>query len=195
MSLNKIANHIQLQHNLTFATEVCYSCTRHFLLGTFYLYRTARTCSEPRSVERRLSFAVEVTTASGNWKHPLPLKTTFSARFQWLLCFRNGRHLTPPTLVTPDRATKVCLTYLYMYIRIAFSIELRLRVSRLLANYQHVLPATFSTRPLVTRGVWHMPRLLSTGHGQHPQMVAITGPALDYIRNIYIHFLYFHRKS
>ena len=35
--------------------------------------------SEPRSVERRLSFAAEVTTASGNWKHPLPLKIIFSA--------------------------------------------------------------------------------------------------------------------
>ena len=32
--------------------------------GSFY--ETARTCSEPRSVERRLSFAVEVATASGN---------------------------------------------------------------------------------------------------------------------------------
>ena len=50
-----------------------YSCTRHFLLS-FYSYRTARNFSEPRSVERRLSFAVEVTTASGNWKHPLLLK-------------------------------------------------------------------------------------------------------------------------
>ena len=67
-----------------------YSCTRHILLDTFYSYRTARTCSEPRSVERRLSFSVEVTTASGNWKHPLPLKIIFSGRFQWLLCFKNG---------------------------------------------------------------------------------------------------------
>ena len=58
--------------------------------GTFYSYKTARTCIEPRSVEHRLSFAVEVTTASGNWKHPLPLKIIFSARFQWLLWFRNG---------------------------------------------------------------------------------------------------------
>ena len=33
--------------------------------GSFY--KTARTCSEPCSVECRLSFAVEVTTASGNW--------------------------------------------------------------------------------------------------------------------------------
>ena len=48
--------------------------TRHFLLGTFYSYKSARTCIEPRPVERRLSFTVEVTTASGNWKHPLPLK-------------------------------------------------------------------------------------------------------------------------
>ena len=72
---NLIANHTQYQHTLTFATEVCYSCTRHLLLGTFYSHRTARTCSEPRSVERSLSFAVEVTTASGNWKHPLPLKS------------------------------------------------------------------------------------------------------------------------
>ena len=53
--------------------------TRHFLLGTFYSYKTARTCIEPRSVERRLCFAVEVPTASGNWKHPLLLKIIFSA--------------------------------------------------------------------------------------------------------------------
>ena len=53
---NLIANHTQQQHNLTFATEVCYSCTRYFLLGTFYSYKTARTCSEPHSVERRLFF-------------------------------------------------------------------------------------------------------------------------------------------
>ena len=33
--------------------------------GNFY--KTARTYSEPRSVERRLSFTVEVMTASGNW--------------------------------------------------------------------------------------------------------------------------------
>ena len=29
---------------------------------------------EPHLVERRLSFDVEVTTASGNWKHPVPSK-------------------------------------------------------------------------------------------------------------------------
>ena len=74
MCLNKIANYTQLQRNLTFATEVCYSCTRHFLLSTFYSYKTARTCIEPHSVEHRLSFAVEVKTVSGNWKHPLSLK-------------------------------------------------------------------------------------------------------------------------
>ena len=34
---------------------------------------------EPRSVERRLSFTVEVTTASVNWKHPLTSKIIFSA--------------------------------------------------------------------------------------------------------------------
>ena len=33
--------------------------------GSFY--KTARTCSEPCSIERRLSFTVEVTTASRNW--------------------------------------------------------------------------------------------------------------------------------
>ena len=76
---NLIVNHTQLQHNLTIATEVCYSCTRHFLLSTFYSYKTVRTCIEPRSVERRPSFTVGVTTASGNWKHPLPLKIIFSA--------------------------------------------------------------------------------------------------------------------
>ena len=36
------------------------------IYGSFYSYRTARACSEPCLVERRLSFAVEVTTASGN---------------------------------------------------------------------------------------------------------------------------------
>ena len=72
-------NHNQLQHNLTFATEVCYSYTRHFLLGTFYSYKTARTCIQPRSVERRLYFAVGVMTATEKWKHPLPLKIVFRA--------------------------------------------------------------------------------------------------------------------
>ena len=72
-----IVNLAQLQHRLTFATEV----DAH---GCFHSYKSARTCSEPRSVECRLSFAVEVTTASGNWKHLLPLKI-FSACFQWLL--------------------------------------------------------------------------------------------------------------
>ena len=73
--------------------------------------------SEPHSVERRLSFAVEVTTASGNLKHPLPLKIIFSARFQWLLCFRNGRLLTLPTLRNPGTALLKCdLTYrIYIY--------------------------------------------------------------------------------
>ena len=42
--------------------------------GSFY--ETARTCSEPRSVERRLSFTVEVTTASGNWA-PASLENHF----------------------------------------------------------------------------------------------------------------------
>ena len=35
----------------------------------------------PRSIESRLSFAVEVTTASENWKHPLSLKIILSARY------------------------------------------------------------------------------------------------------------------
>ena len=34
---------------------------------------------EPHSVERRLSFAVEVATASGNWRHPPLTKIIFSA--------------------------------------------------------------------------------------------------------------------
>ena len=120
---NLIANHTQKQHNLTYAAEVCYSSTRHFLLRTFYSYRTARTCSESRSVERRLSFAAEVTTGSGNWKHPLPLKIISSARFQWLLCFRNGCHLTPPTLRHSRTAPLKCVsrTYIYIYICIYVS--------------------------------------------------------------------------
>ena len=55
----------QLQHRLTFAIEVCYSCTGQIVI--------VRTC-EQRSVECRLSFTVEVMTASENWKHPLPFK-------------------------------------------------------------------------------------------------------------------------
>ena len=66
---------LQLQHRLTLPPK--FVTVVH---GGFY--KTARTCSEPRSVERRLSFAVEVTTVSINWKHPLPLKIIFSVRFQ-----------------------------------------------------------------------------------------------------------------
>ena len=40
----------QLKHRFTFATEVCYNCTR-----LFYSYKTARACSDPHSEERRLS--------------------------------------------------------------------------------------------------------------------------------------------
>ena len=40
--------------------------------GSFYSFKTARTCSELHLVECRLSFAVEVMTASGNWKHLVP---------------------------------------------------------------------------------------------------------------------------
>ena len=122
MVLNKIANNTQVQCNLTFATEVCYSCTRHFLLGTFYSYKTARTCIEQRLLERRLSFAVEVTTASGNWKHPLPLNIIFSVRFQWLLCFRNGLHLIPPTLHNPRTALLKFVSRIYIYIYVYVSL-------------------------------------------------------------------------
>ena len=38
-----------------FWLEVCYRC-----YDSYYFYKTARTCSEPRSVEHRLSSAVEV---------------------------------------------------------------------------------------------------------------------------------------
>ena len=62
-------NHTPLQHRLAFTTEVV-----TVVHGSFYSYKTARTSSEPRSVEHRLSFDVEVMTASGNWKHPLLLK-------------------------------------------------------------------------------------------------------------------------
>ena len=61
-----IVNLIQLQHRLTFATEVCYSCTRQFLLRVLVV-----NCVR---VEHRLSFAAVVVPASGNWKHLLPLK-------------------------------------------------------------------------------------------------------------------------
>ena len=88
----------------------------HILLGTFYSYRTARTCSEPRSVEHRLSFAVEVTTVSGNWKHPLPLKS-------FLVPVSNGYYVLEMAdtysshIMSPqDRTTEVCLTYLYIYL-------------------------------------------------------------------------------
>ena len=82
--------------------------------GSFYSYKSVRTCSEQRSVERRLSFAVEVATASGNWKHPLHLKIIFSTHFQWLLRFRNGRYLTPPTL--RNKVWSTYLIYIHMYI-------------------------------------------------------------------------------
>ena len=48
-----------------------HSVTATVVHGSFYSHKTARTFSESPSVERRLSFAVEVTTTSGNWKHPL----------------------------------------------------------------------------------------------------------------------------
>ena len=40
-------------------------------IGTLFHITFFLTCSEPHSVEHRLSFAVEVKTASANWKHPL----------------------------------------------------------------------------------------------------------------------------
>ena len=55
---NFIVNSHSVTAKLTFATEV--------------------------SVERRLCFAVEVMTASGNWKHLLPLIIIFSASLQCL---------------------------------------------------------------------------------------------------------------
>ena len=53
--------------------------------GSFY--KTVRTCSEPRSVERRLSFAVEVTTASGNWA-PTSLENHFYCPFPMVTKFK-----------------------------------------------------------------------------------------------------------
>ena len=64
-------NHTQLLHRLTFTTKEFVTVVH----GSFYSYKTARTCSEQPSVERKLSFAVEVTTASGNLKHPLSWKS------------------------------------------------------------------------------------------------------------------------
>ena len=52
---------------------------------SYYSYKTEKTCSEPGSVECRLFFTFKVTTALGNWKHLLPMKIVFSARFQSLL--------------------------------------------------------------------------------------------------------------
>ena len=114
--LNKAKLDSELSNNITLPSLQKF--VTHFLLGTFYSYRTARTCSEPRTVQRRLSFAVEVTTTSGNWKHPLPLKIIFNTRFQWLLCFKNCWHLTPPTLRHPRTAPQKCVsrTYIYIYI-------------------------------------------------------------------------------
>ena len=68
-------NHIQLLHRLTFTKEEFVTVVH----GSFHSYKTASTCIEPRSAECRHSFAVEVTTASGNWKYPLPLKIIYSA--------------------------------------------------------------------------------------------------------------------
>ena len=53
--------------------------------GQMVLGMWRSNCNEPRLVERRHFFTIEVTTASGNRKHSLPLKIIFSARFQWLL--------------------------------------------------------------------------------------------------------------
>ena len=49
--------------------------------GSYCSYKTARTFNEPFLVERRLSFTVEVTTATGNWKHLLLLKIIFLCPF------------------------------------------------------------------------------------------------------------------
>ena len=59
------------------------SLPKSVVQGSFYSFKVARASSEVYLVERRLSFAVEVTTASGNWKHPLPFKINFSVHFQW----------------------------------------------------------------------------------------------------------------
>ena len=70
MSLTKqnlIVNNTQLLHRLAFTTKEFVTIVH----GYFYSYKTVITCSEPPSVERRVSFAVEIMTASGNWKHPL----------------------------------------------------------------------------------------------------------------------------
>ena len=92
VSKTKLYSEPTLSYNIDLPSPLKFVTAVH---GSFY--KTARTCSESRSVERRLSFAVEVTTASGNWA-PASLENHFSARFQWLLCFRNGWHLTLPTL-------------------------------------------------------------------------------------------------
>ena len=87
------SEHDSEPYSVTASPYLCYRSLIQLYMalstGTFYSL-TARTYSEPLSVEHRISFAVEVKTASGNWKHPLPLEIIFSARFQWLLCYRNG---------------------------------------------------------------------------------------------------------
>ena len=88
-----------------------------------------RTCNEPRLVERRLSFTVKVTTASGNWKHSLPLKIIFMSVSNGYRC-RSGWHLTPPTL-RHARATKVWshVLYIHVYIYLRFPLFRPISVS------------------------------------------------------------------
>ena len=87
--------------------------------GSYCSYKTVRTFNELFLVERRLSFTVEVTTATGNWKHPLLLKITFCSVSNGY-CGRNGWHLTPPKL-HHARATKVRSHVLYIHIYIYIS--------------------------------------------------------------------------
>ena len=113
---NLIAYHTQLHHNLTFATDICYSWTRHFLLSIFYSYKTATTSIEPSLVERRLSIAVEVMTATGNWNHPLPLKIIFSAVSNGYYVLEMADTQLLPHYVIQNAVLKCGLTYLYIYV-------------------------------------------------------------------------------
>ena len=82
MNLNKVIldnepPRTQLKHKFTFATEVCYNCRA--------VSAPIKQLESLRSTEWRSLQALDVKTASGNWKHPLPLKIIVSVRFQWLL--------------------------------------------------------------------------------------------------------------
>ena len=111
-------SHTQSQHRLTFATEVCYSCTRQFY----------RSNDSFRKLEASAS-----------------LENHFQCPFAMVLHFRNGWHLTLPTLRNKEWSH---LQNMYtVYINISHFHLLPRIVSRSLANYTNkkIKPCKFSS--------------------------------------------------